>query len=82
MTKTLVARMIVTDLDHEKGFEWVPFVRFSLIPATRTSWTPTCKAWRLDQCLQSFCHRRALCAGYRRAEANMMKQALRIIEPE
>ena len=82
MAEAVTGDMIVADLDDEFGQQWLPCIFLPLIPAAWAAGSGSCETGRGDQLFELFGQRRAISRGDAGRKADMMQQALRVVEAE
>ena len=82
MAEAVAADMIVADLDDEFGLQWLPCIFLPLIPAAWATRSGPCETGRGDQLFELFGQRGAVRHGDAGRKADMIQQALCVVEAE
>src|ERR1700722_906470 len=82
MPETLAGKVVVAHLDHKLRLERLPFARALGRPAARTARRVAGETRRRDQSFQLLGQRRLVLALDARTEADVMQQALPVVQPE
>ena len=80
MAEAVAGDMIVADLDDELGLQWLPRIFLPLIPAAWAAGSGPSETGRGDQLFELFGQSWAVSRGDAGRKADMMQQALRVVE--